>query len=210
MFMRNKKKIIIAFVFLALVYCVAVEISFVKKVLTFCEIGGLSVEESLGIIEDWKCFPVPEDKSGKASVDYEDSFGGERTYGGKRRHEGTDLMSSNKERGYFPVVSVCDGIVEKKGWLKLGGWRMGIRSEHGTYFYYAHMERYEENLEEGSKVEAGQVIGYMGDSGYGEEGTTGQFAVHLHFGVYIKRGDKEVSINPYPLLKLYEDKRGEF
>ena len=49
------------------------------------------------------------------------------------------------------------------------------------------------------------MLGYMGDSGYGEEGTVGQFAVHLHFGIYIQTADgQEVSVDPYWILKGLE------
>ena len=159
------------------------------------------------ILGDVQCFPVADDPRGKAGVAYEDSWGKSRTYGGNRIHEGTDIMASNHERGYFSVVSVSDGVVEKKGWLKLGGYRLGIRSPGGAYFYYAHLANYADDLEEGTVVKAGQVIGQMGDSGYGGEGTIGKFDVHLHFGIYIKTGKKEVSVNPYPVLRAVE--RGE-
>lgn len=155
-------------------------------------------------------FPVAKDFTGNGSVSYENSWGGERSFGGKRRHEGTDLMPSVKVRGYFPVVSVSDGIVEKKGWLKLGGYRLGIRAPHGAYYYYAHLDHYAGNIEEGKLVKAGEIIGYMGDTGYGEEGTKGQFDVHLHFGIYLTIDKKEVSINPYSILKSLEEKRIPF
>ncbi len=163
--------------------------------------GGAALES---LLADLECFPVKGDRKGGETVSFEDSWGGARTYGGERRHEGTDIMPSNDVRGYFPVVSVSDGVIEKKGWLKLGGWRLGIRAPHGAYFYYAHLDHYAGDLEEGSRVRAGQIIGYMGDSGYGEEGTVGQFAVHLHFGVYLDVEGEEVSVNPYPLLRLVE------
>ena len=48
----------------------------------------------------------------------------------------------------------------------------------------------------------------MGDSGYGEEGTVGQFDVHLHFGIYINDNDgNEISINPYHILKALENNK---
>lgn len=184
-----------------------------------CSIGGwysLLMPDSIqkgyqdafcAALADGECFPVPEDTTGKAKISYEDSWGGARSYGGKRQHEGTDLMSSVQERGYFPVVSVSDGVVEKKGWLKLGGYRLGIRAPHGAYYYYAHLDHYSEYIEEGTSVKAGEIIGYMGDTGYGEEGTVGQFAVHLHFGIYLTIDNKEVSINPYPILKSLEKRK---
>ncbi len=160
------------------------------------------------LLADARVFPVPEDPAGE-TVSYEDSWGGARDYGGKRHHEGTDLMSSINERGYFPVVSVSDGVVEKKGWLELGGYRLGIRAPHGAYYYYAHLYRYAEGIKEGSEVKAGDVIGYMGDSGYGEEGTVGKFAVHLHFGVYLTVDGEEVSVNPYEILRSLEKRRAK-
>lgn len=153
------------------------------------------------VLSDIKCFPVAEDPKGKEYIRFEDSWGMSRNYGGKRIHEGTDLMPTTKERGYFSVVSVSDGVVEKKGWLKLGGYRLGIRSQSGAYFYYAHLADYAEGIQEGSSVAAGQVLGTMGDSGYGKEGTIGKFAVHLHFGIYINIGKKEISVNPYEVLR---------
>ena len=97
----------------------------------------------------------------------------ERTYGGKRGHEGTDLMPPTNQRGFYPVFSATAGTVEHMGWLQKGGWRIGIRSEQGGYFYYAHLSEYASGMEEGKTVEAGEMLGYMGDSGYGEEGTVG-------------------------------------
>lgn len=160
-------------------------------------------------LSDGRYFPVAEDAEGGAVISYEDSWGGARTYGGDRKHEGTDLIPSVKQRGYLAVISVSDGVVEKKGWLTLGGYRLGIRAPHGAYYYYAHLDHYAENIDEGSNIKAGDVIGYMGDSGYGDEGTVGQFEVHLHFGIYLKLAEKEISINPYPILKSLEGKRME-
>ncbi len=152
-------------------------------------------------------FPVA--LGGKLSdcVYYVDSYGYERTYGGDRTHEGCDIMSVNNTRGELPVVSVSDGVVEKLGWLELGGYRIGIRSESGVYYYYAHLYSYEEGLTEGDQVVAGQIIGYMGDTGYSKvEGTTGNFDVHLHFGIYLDDGKgNEYTVNPYPLLKKLEN-----
>lgn len=159
---------------------------------------------------DAVCFPIPESvKESRPSVSFEDSWQLERTYGGKRGHEGCDLMAGLQRRGYYPVVSVSDGVVEKMGWLPLGGYRLGIRSPHGVYYYYAHLSDYEEGIYEGMRVSAGQLIAFMGDTGYSEvEGTTGNFPVHLHFGMYVDDADgKEVSYNPYLLLKLLERHR---
>ena len=112
-------------------------------------------------------------------------------------------MALRNERGIYPVLSISDGTVTNLGWLEKGGYRIGITSNSGTYYYYAHLESYS-NLKEGDAVEAGELLGYMGDSGYGPEGTVGQFDVHLHFGIYLYRDGSEISFNPYYLLKYLE------
>lgn len=164
-------------------------------------------EYNKAVIADLTCFPVPRMKDGKADISYVDSWYQPRTYGGERKHEGTDLMASNNKRGYFPVISMTDGIVEKKGWLEQGGYRIGIRSPSGGYFYYAHLDSYAPELKEGDNVIAGQLLGFMGDSGYGKEGTRGQFDVHLHVGIYVNADSGEMSINPYSILRMLEAKR---
>lgn len=153
-------------------------------------------------------FPVPLSSDiHKKWVEYVDSWGYERTYGGARRHEGTDIMALDNVRGQYPVLSACGGTVTNIGWLEKGGYRIGIMSENGVYYYYAHLDSYAPGIEKGTQVAPGTLIGMMGDSGYSKvEGTKGKFDVHLHFGVYIYENDNEISINPYGLLKFYENK----
>jgi len=127
---------------------------------------------------------------------YEDGFGDGRSYGGERQHEGIDLMCDFG----VPIVSVGDGEIEKIGWLELGGWRLYIKGDDGVHYYYAHMSKYAPEIKKGSKIKRGQVIGYVGDTGYGPTGTTGQFDPHLHFGMY----EKGEPVNPYPFLKAWE------
>ncbi len=160
--------------------------------------------------EDLAYFPIPLPRQGSSlSVSYENSWMFDRSFGGNRGHEGTDIMASLNERGQYPVVSMTDGVVEKVGWLKLGGYRIGIRSPNGGYFYYAHLYDYAREFQEGEEVKAGELLGFMGDSGYGEkEGTVGQFAVHLHVGIYVNgEQGEEVSVNPYWVLRWLERKR---
>lgn len=159
------------------------------------------------LLKDIKYFPVAKSTDKNMSyVYYANSWGDKRTYGGERVHEGIDIMAEEDVRGKYPVVSMTDGWIENIGWLELGGYRIGIRSKHNGYFYYAHLFSYAEGMEEGKEVKAGQLIGYMGDSGYGkEEGTVGMFAVHLHLGIYINdEAGNEKSINPYYYLKAAE------
>ena len=162
------------------------------------------------IWDDLVYFPIPKPSNNvNAKVTYENSWMFSRTYKGERRHEGTDLMPSINRRGYYPVVSMTDGTVTQKGWLELGGYRLGIETSQGVYFYYAHLESYAE-IEVGDTVKAGQLLGYMGDTGYSKkEGTTGNFPVHLHVGIYLLRNGKEISVNPYPVLRYLEKRRIE-
>lgn len=141
---------------------------------------------------------------------YMDTFLADRTYGGDRKHMGIDIMDKNNEKGYFPIVSMTDGIVENIGWLELGGYRVGIRSKSGAYFYYAHLDSYAKGLEEGLKVKAGQLLGYMGNTGYGEEGTIDKFDVHLHIGISLNIDEiDEFWINPFSILEMYDYKKIE-
>lgn len=163
-----------------------------------------------GIWEDVLYFPVPvSELNEKAVVTYEDSWMFERTFGGNRGHEGTDIMAGMNVRGYYPVVSMTKGVVEQVGWLTKGGYRIGVRSEHGGYFYYAHLSEYAREFQVGDRIEAGELLGFMGDTGYSEvEGTTGMFDVHLHVGIYINTRDNAlVSVNPFWILKYLENSK---
>ncbi len=152
-------------------------------------------------------FPIPADRKELLQVSFENSWMSQRTFGGKRGHEGTDIMASFNQRGHYPVISISDGVVEKTGWLPQGGYRIGIRSPSGAYFYYAHLYDYAEGIVEGANIKAGELLGFMGDSGYGEEGTVGKFDVHLHMGIYLNdENGEEFSINSYWIMKYLEDK----
>lgn len=163
------------------------------------------------IWRDLSYFPVPKSsKTEEATISFENSWGSERNYNNSTsRHEGTDIMASNNQRGYFPIVSMTDGVVEQIGWLEKGGYRIGIRSPHGGYFYYAHLYNYASEFKQGDVITAGQLLGFMGDSGYSKvEGTVGNFDVHLHLGIYIQTyHHDEISVNPYWILKYLENKR---
>lgn len=118
-------------------------------------------------------------------TDYDD-FGAARSYGYRRNHLGHDLLGSVGT----PVVAVESGYVEHLGWNQYGGWRVGIRSLDGKrYYYYAHLRKntpYADGLEEGQYVCAGEVIGYLGMTGYSiRENVNGINTPHLHFGLQI-------------------------
>ncbi len=149
-------------------------------------------------------FPVEQE-----CVTYENSWMFERSYGGKRGHEGTDLMPPQNLAGHYRIVSMTDGVVEKIGWLPLGGYRIGIRSPSGGYFYYAHLDSYSRDFRVGDPVQAGEVLGRMGDTGYGKEGTRGAFDVHLHLGIYVAAPQGEISVNPYWVLRYLEYRKSK-
>lgn len=152
-------------------------------------------------------FPIPGSTLDPSlTVSYVDSWQAERNYKGKSGHEGTDIMAGENERGRYPVLSMTDGTITNLGWLEKGGYRVGITADSGTYYYYAHLDSYAD-IKEGDEIKAGELLGYMGDSGYGEEGTKGKFAVHLHVGIYIYKNDEEISVNPYHVLLYLENKK---
>lgn len=150
---------------------------------------------------DLECFPVPGEETF-----YEDSWLSPRGAGGERQHEGCDIFGPEDLPGQYPVVSITDGVVEQIGWLPLGGYRIGIRSPKGGYFYYAHLDSYGSGSRAGSRVRAGQVLGFMGNSGYGPEGTRGRFSTHLHLGIYIRtKAHPELSVDPYWILRYLDE-----
>lgn len=165
------------------------------------------LEYTEAIWGDVKYFPIPESTTDKnMTVSFTNSWMTERTYGGKRGHEGTDVMASQNIAGLYPVVSMTDGIVRSKGWLEKGGYRIGVEAPSGAYFYYAHLDSYAK-VEIGDEVQAGDLLGFMGDTGYGSEGTTGKFPVHLHVGIYIYPDEQEMSVNPYWVLRYLETRK---
>ncbi len=161
--------------------------------------------------QDLACFPVGEVETPEdCGISFCDSWMQSRTFGGDRGHEGCDIMADLNQRGIYPIYSMTDGVVENIGWLRLGGYRIGIRSDSGAYFYYAHLAEYADDFAVGDRVLAGTHLGYMGDTGYSDvPGTTGMFDVHLHLGIYLNDASgAEYSINSYPMLEyLWEQKK---
>jgi len=112
-------------------------------------------------------------------------------------------------RGRLPIISMTDGKVLNCGWSELGGFYVGITTKNGTYYYYAHLDHFTPGLAEDTPVKAGQLLGYMGDTGYGKEGVKGKFPVHLHLGIRPKVTftKEEFWLNPYPFLRSLEEQR---
>ncbi|TDF98939.1 M23 family metallopeptidase [Paenibacillus piri] len=136
----------------------------------------------------------------KADYTYRSTWGASRGWGGFRIHEGTDLFA-----GYgVPVRSATYGIIEVMGWNPYGGWRVGIRDLSNVYHYFAHLSGYSKEVKQGDIVKPGQVIGWVGSSGYGKPGTSGKFPPHLHYGLYRDNGLTDWSFDPYPFLRKWE------
>lgn len=138
-----------------------------------------------------------------------DDFGAGRSYGYARKHLGHDMMGLVGT----PIMAVESGVVTALGWNQYGGWRIGISSFDGKrYYYYAHLRQnypYAEGLQEGSVVTAGEVIGYMGHTGYSTtENVNNIKIVHLHWGLQLifdesqKEGNNEIWIDVYPLTRF--------
>ncbi|MBX6396516.1 MAG: M23 family metallopeptidase, partial [Alicyclobacillaceae bacterium] len=108
-------------------------------------------------------FPLPP----RSHYTYRNTWGDPRGWGGRRIHVGTDLFAA----AGTPVRSTVWGYVETKGWNPYGGWRIGIRDLNNSYHYFAHLSGYAKGLQVGQIVRPGQIIGYVGNSGYGRKGT---------------------------------------
>ena len=143
-----------------------------------------------------------------------DDFGAGRSYGFRRKHLGNDLMGS----AGTPIVAVEGGIVEALGWNRYGGWRVGIRSfDRKRYYYYAHLLKdapYAPGLAEGQTVCAGDLIGFMGRTGYSDKENVNNIEVnHLHFGMQLvfdesqKECNSEIWIDVYQINRLLSQHR---
>jgi murein DD-endopeptidase MepM/ murein hydrolase activator NlpD len=142
-----------------------------------------------------------------AIVRFSDTWGASRS--GGRGHTGTDIMSP---KGTW-VVAVDDGVVERLDWNRLSGWNIMIRHADGWTSHYLHLNNdtpgtddgeggeetaFLEGLDIGSFVRAGDVIGFVGDSGNAEH--TGS---HTHFELHVD-GKK---VDPYPFLEEAMDRK---
>lgn len=145
-----------------------------------------------------------------------DDFGQSRSYGFSRNHLGNDLMGQVGT----PIIAVEGGTVEALGWNQYGGWRIGIRSlDSKRYYYYAHLRKnfpYKLDLKEGMEVKAGDVIGYMGRTGYStKENVNNINKTHLHFGMQLifdesqKECNSEIWIDVYQIVRFLDSHRSE-
>lgn len=141
-------------------------------------------------------------------------FGASRSFGFRRRHLGNDLMGGQGT----PIVAVEGGVVEAMGWNRYGGWRIGIRSfDSRRYYYYAHLMKdkpYAPGLEVGDLVQAGDLIGFMGRTGYSDKENVNNIeTTHLHFGLELvfdesqKECNNEIWIDVYDIVRLLSEHR---
>ena len=114
---------------------------------------------------------------------YGDTWGAPRS--GGRRHQGVDMLAPTGT----PLQAVIGGFVSQRD-NTLGGITISLQGDNGNRYYYAHLSAYEG---EGGRVEQGDVIGYVGDTG------NAQYSVpHLHFEI---RPNGGVPMNPYPSVR---------
>ena len=124
-----------------------------------------------------------------------DTFDDARSEG--RVHDAIDIMAP----AGTPVLAATDGKILKLFQSDRGGTTIyQLSTDEKTIYYYAHLQRYADNLTEGSSVRQGDVIAYVGDTGNAGPGN-----YHLHFSISAvsdpKRYWEGTNINPYPLLR---------
>jgi peptidoglycan LD-endopeptidase LytH len=148
-------------------------------------LGGESRESAL--------LPVPVE--GISRDQLHDTYNAARSQG--RTHHAIDIHAP---RG-TPVIAVADGTIRKLHSGSRGGISVYLLDDDGTTrYYYAHLDAYAQGLHEGQRVERGEVIGYVGDTGNAAPGD-----YHLHFSVAIldnpSRWWEGRNLNPYVLLR---------
>lgn len=150
------------------------------------------------LFSEIEAFPVPSDwcEFGD-SIMFGDSWSAE--------HKGTAILDRENIRGRVPIVSMTSGTVRDTGWDNQHGYFVGIVTENGTYYLYAHLDSLAPSIAAGQSIVAGQHLGQMGNSGGGRNNRS--LPVHLHIAispnVSFTRGN--FWINPYPLLRYIEN-----
>jgi peptidoglycan LD-endopeptidase LytH len=123
----------------------------------------------------------------EAPYSYTDTFGAPRS--GGRTHQGTDVMAPYGAE----VYAYADGAVSRESSNAYGGITLYLLGANGVEYYYAHLSRYA--VPAGSRVRAGQLIAYNGQSGNAR-----YTAPHVHFEVH-PGGPGSTPVNPYPYVQ---------
>ena len=180
-------------------------------------LGGLLGSYAIEVDGEWKAsYGLKAFSPVAAGYGYShcSDFGMSRSFGFARKHLGNDLMGSLGT----PIVAVEGGVVEAMGWNRYGGWRIGIRSfDSKRYYYYAHLQKdhpFADGLQEGDIVQAGDLIGFMGRTGYSDKENINNIeTVHLHFGLQLvfdesqKECNSEIWIDVYNIVRLLSSHR---
>lgn len=124
-----------------------------------------------------------------------DSFGFPRMPGtpDEHWHEGIDIFAP----AGTPLVATERGVITRVGSGRLGGLTVWLRGESGAHWYYAHLQSHASGLVVGMVVDAGQVVGYVGNTG-----NAVSTPPHLHLELH---PDGSGPVNPYPLLSVVAD-----
>ena len=129
---------------------------------------------------------------------YGDTFGAGRADVSGGWHHGDDVFAPLGA----PVLAVADGTVFSVGWNDVGGYRLWLRDDDGNEFYYAHLSAYSTLAVDGARVRAGDVLGFVGNTG-DAQGTP----YHLHFEVHptgLLFLGYDGAVDPTPYLDAWE------
>jgi hypothetical protein len=147
---------------------------------------------ALGVLPDMTTLGIPQisvfPSQGRCS--FADTW--QQSRPGGRQHEGVDIMGVKG----LALYAVVDGTITKMYGADavLSGNALRLTASDGTYFFYAHLDSFAPGIAVGSVVKAGQIIGYMGATGYAG-------SPHLHFEVHPKGG---APVSPYPIVKAVD------
>lgn len=108
------------------------------------------------------------------TASFGDSFGAPRPNIPGGWHHGEDIFAP----AGTPLLAVADGTLHTIGFTKIGGYRLWLRDGQGNNFYYAHLSAYSPLAVEGRSVEAGDVIGFVGNTGDAGDSN------HVHFEIH--------------------------
>jgi murein DD-endopeptidase MepM/ murein hydrolase activator NlpD len=128
---------------------------------------------------------------------FSDTFGAFRGDVSGNWHHGDDIFAPLGA----PILACADGTVFSVGWNDVGGNRLWLRDGEGNEFYYAHLSAYTEAARNGNHVRAGQVIGFVGNTG-DAQGTPYHLQFEVHPVAYLSLG-YDGAVDPTPYLDAW-------